>query len=81
MTLRQLLTRVGWSPSELARRLKCNERGVRRWVSDGTTPPSILAWLEEWAAFGDTHPPPQDWRQKPAGWSAGRRCGKGPDAA
>lgn len=57
--LRNALTTMRWGYVALANELRVNERTVRRWVAGrNEPPPDILAWLEEMAAFVESHPPP-----------------------
>jgi transcriptional regulator with XRE-family HTH domain len=55
-----ILATIGWSQTELARRLGVNERTVRRWMAgDGVPPPAVLAWMGDVAAWIDAHPAPE----------------------
>lgn len=50
---------LGWSRSELARRVGMSEAAVRKW-EDGRAPPPpwLLPWLETLASFVLLHPAP-----------------------
>jgi hypothetical protein len=53
------LAMLGWGERELARQLRHNQTGVRRWTN-GTTiiPENVAAWLEDLVAFHQAHPAP-----------------------
>ncbi len=53
------LAMLGWGERELARQLRHNQTGVRRWTN-GTTviPENMAAWLEDLVAFHQAHPAP-----------------------
>lgn len=59
-----LLMDIGWSRSELARRLGVAYRTVEGWAM-GTieTPRNVQAWLEILAKVHRLYPEPEDWKQ------------------
>lgn len=57
------LDTIGWSNRKLAKRLRCDEIRIRRWIQDvSQVPPSVAKWLSTLAAFHERHPAPTDWR-------------------
>lgn len=65
MTLAADLDTIGWSARELAGRLGCDPKLVRRWV-DGVaeTPPLVAAWVRKLAIAHRRIPPPEGWRKR-----------------
>lgn len=53
------LESLHWSARELAAVLDIRYDSVLKWLAGRlSVPPPVLAWLEQLAAFHDTHPPP-----------------------
>ena len=63
------LTRIGWSVSELGRRLNVGDRRLRRMCQDREEIPDNLAdWLRALAENADRQPRlPKDWRSRGEG--------------
>lgn len=61
--LATLLEAIGWSRSELARRLDCSESLVRKWFDASIAiPPAVLRWLASVARALERLTPPDNWR-------------------
>lgn len=62
--MNHLLSRIGWSRAELARRLACSEAQASRWRGGLDEPPSaILDWLQAVAHAVEQYPAPE-WRKR-----------------
>lgn len=57
--LRACLGTIGWSQRELARRIRYDERQVRRWASGAKIPTEVAAWIEAVAALLSNAPTPR----------------------
>jgi len=56
--LRELLARIGWSDTELSRRVSVPPRAVRDWrTGRREVPPHLLDWLRMYAEAIDRLPP------------------------
>jgi transcriptional regulator with XRE-family HTH domain len=60
-----LISDMGWSRYEVARRLGCSEQLVRYWITGRTpAPASVLRWLASLVAAIERLPAPENWREK-----------------
>ena len=62
--LLELMRQIGWTNTELARRLNVSEGTVRAWIRDRrAAPPQLAAWMEERARRALDGPQlPDEWR-------------------
>jgi len=59
-----LLWAVGWSPAELARRLKVDAKSATFWANGRRVSPAIvIEWLEDLARYHAEHRQPPGWRE------------------
>jgi hypothetical protein len=62
--LDSLISGMGWSRYEVARRLDCSEQLVRKWITGKIpAPPSVVRWLATLVRAIEQLPPPSDWRR------------------
>jgi inorganic pyrophosphatase/exopolyphosphatase len=62
--LDSLISAIGWSRLEAARRLNCDEKLIRKWTSGELAAPAIVgAWLAALVAAINRLPAP-DWRNE-----------------
>lgn len=66
------LAAIGWTRSELARRLDVDTSTVDRWAKGRRADPRVTAWLAGLVAHLSRHPAPPGWAPRSAGRPPGR---------